>query len=139
MSDTALYEQRRRVCDLAYLRHAYIQPDGELGWRCPAEPIEDYVRKGGNEEDTRGRKCICNALFSNIGLGQVRKTGETELPLITSGLDAKNLARFLNKKHLSYSAAEVIDYLLSGLAPVPAPKDVPAEAPISPVPAPPLC
>ena len=51
LSNTALYEQRRRVCDLAYLRHAYIQPDGELGWRCPAEPIEDYVSKGGQ----RGR------------------------------------------------------------------------------------
>jgi len=140
LADEELYRQRKRVCDLGYLRHAYIQPDGELGWRCPAEPVEDFVRKGGREEETHGRKCVCNALFANISLGQVRKNGETELALITSGLDAKNLARFLKKKVLYYSAAEVISYLLSALAvTVPSQKDVAVETPLTTVPAPPLC
>lgn len=139
LSNAANYQQRRRVCDLAYLRHAYIQPDGELGWRCPAEPVEDYVRKGGHEEETHGRKCLCNALFSNIGMGQVRKSGETELPLITSGLDAQKLARFLHKKELSYSAAEVIEYLLSSLvAAAPTGKAAIAEVAVAAAAAPPV-
>ncbi len=34
-----------RICDLGYLRTAYRTPDGSLGWRCPAEPIDDFIAK----------------------------------------------------------------------------------------------
>ncbi len=84
-SDPTTYEKKTRICDLGYLRQAYKKPGAKLGWRCPAEPVEDYVRKGGDEEDTRGRKCVCNGLMANIGLGQIRRGGEQEKPLITSG------------------------------------------------------
>jgi NAD(P)H-dependent flavin oxidoreductase YrpB (nitropropane dioxygenase family) len=72
LSDPALYAARKRICDLGYLRHAYRKADGTVGHRCPAEPVEDFVRKGGARADTDGRKCICNGLLSTIGLGQVR-------------------------------------------------------------------
>ena len=36
-----------RICDLGYLRQPYKREDGSLGYRCPAEPVADYVRKGG--------------------------------------------------------------------------------------------
>jgi nitronate monooxygenase len=113
LSDSGLYEKRARICDLGYLRHAYRKPNGTFGWRCPSEPVDDYLRKGGNEDETRGRKCVCNALMANIGLGQVQRSGETELPLITSGDDVAAVARFLRPGGHSYSAADVIDYLLS--------------------------
>lgn len=110
-SASAVYENRTRICDLGYLRHAYKQPDGALGWRCPGEPVEDYVRKGGKEHDTHGRKCICNGLLANIGLGQVRRDGEEEKPLVTSGDDITNVARFLKPGADSYRAVDVLDYL----------------------------
>jgi nitronate monooxygenase len=113
LSDAALYEKRMRICDLGYLRHAYRKQNGTLGWRCPAEPVKDYLRKGGDEQDTRGRKCVCNALMANIGLSQVQRGGEPELPLITSGDDVAAVARFLKRGSSSYSAADVLDYLLA--------------------------
>ena len=111
-SDPVTYEMRNRRCDLGYLRHAYVTPDGSLGWRCPSEPVDDYVRKSGEEEDTHGRKCICNGLLSNIGLGQIDRDGEQEKPLITSGDDVVNIARFLKPGASSYKAVDVIEYLL---------------------------
>ncbi|MFV2067884.1 MAG: hypothetical protein ACC645_12990, partial [Pirellulales bacterium] len=113
LSDEVVYEERTRICDLAYLRHAYKKADGSLGWRCPAEPVADFLCKGGDEFDTRSRKCICNALMANIGLGQVRRGGEQEIPLITSGDDVANIARFLKKGARFYNAADVIGYLLN--------------------------
>ena len=82
------------------------------GWRCPSEPVEDYVRKGGAEEDTIGRKCLCNALIANIGHPQVQRNGEIEQELITSGDDVADVARFLPPGRDTYSALDVIDYLL---------------------------
>jgi nitronate monooxygenase len=111
-SDSTIYEKKTRICDLGYLRQAYKKPDGTLGWRCPAEPVEDYVRKDGDEEDTRGRKCVCNGLMANIGLGQIRRGGEQEKPLITSGEDVANVARFLKPGACSYRTVDVIEYLL---------------------------
>ncbi|MBZ0170755.1 MAG: nitronate monooxygenase [Phycisphaerales bacterium] len=111
-SEAATYEQRTRICDLGYLRHAYKKPDGTLGWRCPSEPIEDYIRKGGDEADTRGRKCVCNGLMANIGLAQLQKTGR-EKPLITSGDGVSQIGKFLKPGAERYSAADVIDYLLA--------------------------
>ena len=58
-----------------------------------------------------GRKCVCNGLLANIGLGQYRKSGETELPLITSGDDVAHIARFLKPGATSYTAVDVIEYL----------------------------
>ena len=81
------YEERPRLCDLGYLRRAYVRPDGRLDYRCPSEPVDDYVRKGGRLEDTVGRKCLCNALVTNIGMGQRRPDGYAELPMLTAGDD----------------------------------------------------
>jgi nitronate monooxygenase len=115
LSDSGLYERRTRLCDLGYLRHAYRKENGKLGWRCPSEPVDDYVRKGGDEKETRGRKCVCNALMANIGLGQVQRNGEAELPLVTSGDDVAAVARFLKRGSCTYTAADVLDYLLAGM------------------------
>ena len=110
-----VYESRERICDLGYLRHGYQLPNGKIGWRCPSEPVEDYVRKGGDIADTVGRKCVCNALTSNIGQAQVKTDGTHEPMLITSGDDAANVARFAPEGSTHYSACDVIDYLLDGV------------------------
>ncbi len=111
-SDAAEYEKRTRICDLGYLRHAYKTEAGTIGWRCPSEPVDDYLRKGGDIEDTRGRKCVCNGLIANIDRGQVQRDGELERALVTSGDDVENVARFLKPGADSYGALDVIDYLL---------------------------
>ncbi len=112
LSDPVVYEKRTRVCDLGYLRTPYKKENGKVGYRCSSEPVKDYVRKGGTEEGTLGKKCLCNALLANIGLNQIKKSGEVEGILVTSGDDVKDIARFLEPGSDTYSAADVIRYLL---------------------------
>lgn len=114
MSQPGRYAERPRICDLGYLRSAYRRPDGTIGYRCPSEPVENYLRKGGALEDTIGRKCICNGLPATVGLGQVRSETDFERPLVTAGDDLTGIARFLQPGQDSYSAAEVIRTLLDG-------------------------
>ena len=113
ISDPKAYENRERCCDLGYLRSAYRKPGGGVGYRCPAEPLKQYLAKGGNEADTHGRKCICNALLAAIGLGQVLADGTVEPPVLTAGESVRQIGRFLTPARPSYTAAEVIQYLLA--------------------------
>jgi nitronate monooxygenase len=112
ISEDEVYEVRPRECDLGYLRSAYRREDGSVGWRCASEPVADYVAKGGSEAETVGRKCLCNALMVNVGLGQIHRDGYVEPPLVTSGDDVENVARFLPPGAETYRAADVLDYLL---------------------------
>ena len=110
-ADPALAEpERTRLCDIGGLRVPYEQPDGRVGYRCAAEPVDDYVRKGGKIEDTVGRRCLCNALFANVGQAQVRQDGRVEPSLLTSGDDLMALGAFLQGRS-SYTAEAVLDYL----------------------------
>ncbi len=113
ISEESNYQARKRICDLGYLRHAYRKEDGSVGQRCPAEPVQDYLKKGGTLEETVGKKCLCNALMADVGLPQIQANGETEIHLLTAGDDLNNLARILKKNQTTYSAADVIEYLLS--------------------------
>ncbi len=107
------YQNRSRVCDLGYLRTAYKRDDGRIDYRCAAEPVKTYIKKGGAEEDTVGRKCLCNALMADIGHPQMRKDGP-ERPIVTSGDDLERIERF-TRGRLGYTAGDVIDYLLSDI------------------------
>jgi len=111
LSEADVYEERERRCDLGYLRELYRRADGTLGYRCPAEAVEDYVRKGGRVEDTRGRKCVCNGLVATVGLGQWRAE-RAEPALVTAGDDVVGLVRLMPDGSNSYSASDVIAYLL---------------------------
>lgn len=104
-----VYEQRQRHCDLGYLQEAYLDAKGRLLTRCPSEPVEDYVRKGGRREETEKRGCLCNGLMANIGLAQVQKWGE-ERPLFTGGDELTSLP-LGSVEQPGYSARDVIHYL----------------------------
>ncbi len=101
-----------KICDLGYLRHTYLKADGELGYRCPSEPEKSYIAKGGKEEDTLGRRCLCNGLMANIGLAQV-KAGIKRPMLITAGEDFSFLKKLIQPDKLRYSAKEALSFLLT--------------------------
>lgn len=111
LSEEGPYLQRERVCDLGYLRAAYPKPSGSVGFRCPSEPVDIYVSRGGDIADTVGRKCLCNALMANVSVAQLRDGGVAELPLLTSGDDLRELGRFLAGRR-EYAASDVLDHLL---------------------------
>jgi nitronate monooxygenase len=112
LSENKSLSARQRLCDLGYLRHAYRKTDGTVGYRCPAEPVEDFVRKGGTLEETIGRECVCNGLVGTIGLPQVNSENVPGLPLVTAGNEVAHVAQFLQPGRDSYNAAEVVRFLL---------------------------
>ncbi len=111
MSDDAVYEARPRRCDVGMLRTAYKRTDGRIGYRCPSEPVDAYMAKGGRHKDTKGRKCLCNGLLATAGLAQERDRGP-ETPIVTIGDDAGTLVHTLAADNRRWSAADVISHLL---------------------------
>ena len=87
-----------------------------MGYRCPGEPLDVYLQKEGTIEETPGKKCICNGLMSAIGLSQEQNGLYREKPIVTSGDDLARVVNFLKGNKLSYSADDVIQYLLGSLA-----------------------
>jgi NAD(P)H-dependent flavin oxidoreductase YrpB (nitropropane dioxygenase family) len=115
LSDPEAYGQRNRICDLGFLRILYKRENGTIGYRCASEPTADFVKKGGDIEDTENRSCLCNNLTATAGFPQRRKDGYVEQPIITSGDDLVAVGQFLQEGKTSYSAKDVIAYLLGPL------------------------
>lgn len=132
LAEPEIYAERPRLCDLGYLRTPYLRENGAVGYRCPAEPADLFVRKGGSPDATEGSQCLCNALLADIGLGQRRKDGYEEPPLVTLGADLAG-ARRLDAEHwlhggsaAGWSAAEAVAWLLREVG---APTDGPLPLP----------
>jgi NAD(P)H-dependent flavin oxidoreductase YrpB (nitropropane dioxygenase family) len=113
LSDSTLYEQRERRCDLSYLREPFERPNGSVGYRCAAEPEAAFLAKGGTVEDLVGRKCLCNALMANVGLGQRRKDGYEEPPAVTLGQDLDGARRLAALHPDGWTAQDVVDWLVA--------------------------
>jgi NAD(P)H-dependent flavin oxidoreductase YrpB (nitropropane dioxygenase family) len=110
ISEPVVYDERARRCDLGYLREAYVTPSGTTGYRCAAEPVGAYLRKGGAVVATEGSTCLCNGLMSACGLGQFRADGHREPPIVTSGDDINDIRALLVGRD-SYNASDVIAHL----------------------------
>jgi NAD(P)H-dependent flavin oxidoreductase YrpB (nitropropane dioxygenase family) len=112
LAEAATYDSRRRICDLGFLRTPHETPEGRLVYRCPSEPVHLYVRKGGDESDTVGRQCLCNALLANVGLGQLRPSGAVEPALLTLGAHLDGARRLATGHPNGWTANDVIADLL---------------------------
>ena len=112
LSEETVRENRRRTCDLGFLSEAYVRPDGRVGYRCAAEPVDDYVRKGGSEADTVGRVCLCNALTATAGLPQRRAGSYTEPAIVTVGDGLDDVGALLAHNGGRFTASDVIDHVL---------------------------
>ncbi|GID30363.1 nitronate monooxygenase [Paractinoplanes brasiliensis] len=111
-ADDQVHAERPRLCDLGYLRTPYRRATGAVGYRCPAEPVDEYVRKGGDVDDSAGSRCLCNGLIATVGLGQRRAEGYLEPPLVTLGQDLSFLPHLIRGDE-DYTAADVVRYLLA--------------------------
>ncbi len=107
LSDDDVYAARKRNCNKRALAKLYQRPDGRIGFRCPAENVNQYVRKGGKLEDTEGVRCLCNGLLSAASLGDSK-----EPAIITLGDDVSFLRNLLRDEDDSYTAAQAMKYLL---------------------------
>ncbi len=111
MSDRTVTDARTRVCDIGYLRHAYKTDRGGVAFRCPSEPVDTYLRRGGKIEDTVGRQCLCNGLMSTAGVGQLHHEGE-EPPIVTLGRNTDFIHDLIDNEHECYTALDALSYLL---------------------------
>jgi hypothetical protein len=57
--------------------------------------------------------CLCNGLFANVGMGQVRRGGFVEPPLLTLGSDLQGARRLLAAHPDGWTAADVVGWLTS--------------------------
>lgn len=114
LSDTAVYAARPRLCDLGFLRTPYLKDADTVGYRCASEPEHMYTKKGGTIEDTVGRQCICNGLTTGVGLGQTRKDGYSERPIVTLGSDGEGPRQLAAMYPDGWTAQQVVDWLLTG-------------------------
>jgi hypothetical protein len=104
-------DHREPLCDLGHLRTAFRREDGRVDYRCPAEPVAMFERKGGDASEVPGRVCLCNALVASVGLAQTRKDGSVDLPLVTLGDDLDGARTLLAAHPLGYSAVDAITWL----------------------------
>jgi len=120
VSDPEVAAARKAVCDLGALRTPYKKANGEIDYRCPAEPLAMYTRKGGRAANAEGRKCLCNALLAAADLPQQRPDGSTEPAIVTSGDDFRAVHALASNGSGGgpYPARKVVEHLLAGLAPV---------------------
>lgn len=114
LADPEVYAARPRLCDLGFLRTPYLKDADTVGYRCASEPEHMYVKKGGTIEDTVGRQCICNGLVAAVGMGQTRKDGYSEFPIVTLGSDGEGPRQLAALYPDGWTAQQVVDWLLTG-------------------------
>ncbi|MGI9198687.1 MAG: nitronate monooxygenase [Candidatus Nanopelagicaceae bacterium] len=107
------FAARPKLCDLGYLREPVLAESGRILYRCPSEPDDQFLKKGGAVEEIQGRKCLCNGLMANIGLPQTRRDGYVEAPIVTLGSDIQGAKELLKKYPDGYGADSAVDWLLS--------------------------
>ena len=120
LADDTVYADRSRICDIGLLQQrGFSKPDeaGErtLFQRCPAAPIESYVKQRGLARNTAERRCLCNGLLACVGLGQVKRThGELveEPAIVTLGNDLGGVRRLSRQGQIHYHAEDVVADLL---------------------------
>jgi len=116
VSEESVYEARKRMCDIGLLQVNYLAPEGELGYRCPAEPVEVFLAKGGRAQNTTGRVCLCNALLAATGLPQLRPGGYEEPAVVTLGEDlqaVRDLLALLPRGQEAYTIGRALLFLRS--------------------------
>jgi NAD(P)H-dependent flavin oxidoreductase YrpB (nitropropane dioxygenase family) len=117
--DDDVFHARTRTCDIGLLRKAYRKDDGSIGYRCPAEPEDVFVQKGGDARDSVHARCLCNGLTATVGMGQ-RLRGRAafnatrvEPALVTLGDDVSIIRTLVQSNAgVGYHARDVLRIVL---------------------------
>lgn len=108
LSDKKLNQENdeHRACTHGYLAQAFQDAEGKIGFKCPAEPVDAYVRKGGKKEDTEGRTCLCVGLFAAAG------HADNKTPIVTLGKELGAVKKVIdNKEGGNYSAEDALRFV----------------------------
>jgi NAD(P)H-dependent flavin oxidoreductase YrpB (nitropropane dioxygenase family) len=107
VSDSNVYDAKKRVCTYGYLVRPFMNGGGKIDFRCPAEPIDVFVRKGGKLEETEGRRCLC------VGLSAaVNQARDGEPAIVTLGKDNSFARKLMQTPNDTFSAENVVKFIL---------------------------
>jgi NAD(P)H-dependent flavin oxidoreductase YrpB (nitropropane dioxygenase family) len=120
LADDTVYEERPRICDIGILQQRGFSKADETGLRmlfqrCPAAPVEGFIKNRGLERNTGERRCLCNGLLACVGLGQVKQIGGElveEPAIVTLGNDLDGVRRLSRQGQTPYHVADVVSDLL---------------------------
>jgi NAD(P)H-dependent flavin oxidoreductase YrpB (nitropropane dioxygenase family) len=120
LADDEVYASRRRICDIGILQQRGFHKADEQGervlfQRCPAGPIENFVKNRGVERNTDERRCLCNGLLACVGLGQVKEIhGEVveEPAIVTLGNHLDGVRRLSRQGQVHYFVQDVVTDIL---------------------------
>lgn len=109
LSDIEVYNQRTRICNIGGLIVPYEREDGEIRYRCSAEPDDDYELKGGDISKIAGVVCLCNCLAQNANVNP----SKDEPIIVTLGDNVDFLKYLMADENSTYHAIDVIEYILA--------------------------
>jgi NAD(P)H-dependent flavin oxidoreductase YrpB (nitropropane dioxygenase family) len=113
LADPETYNRQVRACTQGALVSLYRKPDGSIGYRCPSEPVDTYIRKGGKIEDTFERRCLCSGLMATAGLGKLKfDHTKIQAPIVTSGDDLDFIHHLGRNENGVYSVEDAIRHLM---------------------------
>ena len=120
LSEDDVYADRRRICDIGMLQQrGFTKPNAQgertLFQRCPAGPIDTYIKQRGLERNTDERRCLCNGLLACVGLGQVKEIqGELveEPAIVTLGNNLEGVRRLSRQGQVHYHVEDIVKDIL---------------------------
>lgn len=123
LSDDEVFARRRRICDIGMLQQVgFGKPDEHgkrtLFRRCPAGPINTFLKNRGLARHTDERRCLCNGLLACVGLGQVHEVrGERveEPAIVTLGNHLDGVRRLSRQGQTHYHVADVVADILGAI------------------------
>jgi nitronate monooxygenase len=120
LSERCVYESRERICNMGHLTEAYQKDPsqgGGVGFRCPGEPVDAFLKKGGSREEAEGKICLCNGLGAAAGHGQKTRSGADEPIIVTLGKDLSFYKHLSVRQDGSYSAEDVVRAIVPARVP----------------------
>ncbi len=120
LSEDDVYANRGRICDIGMLQQRGFNKPNEQGdrtlfQRCPAGPVDTYVKTRGLGNNTDERRCLCNGLLACVGLGQVKEIrGELveEPAIVTLGNNLDGVRRLSRQGQTAYHVEDVVADIL---------------------------
>ena len=120
LSDDEVYTNRERICDIGMLQQiGFGKPDEDgtrtLFRRCPAGPINTFLKNRGQKRNTDERRCLCNGLLACVGLGQVHEVrGERaeEPAIVTLGNHLDGVRRLSRHGQTHYHVEDIVADIL---------------------------
>lgn len=120
LAQEEVYADRRRICDLGFLRQRGFSKPGEDGLRrvfqrCPAEPVDEYISKRGMPFNAESKRCLCNGLLATVGLGQAgTQPGDPgeEPAIVTLGNHIDGIRKLSSQGQSVYWAGDAVAEIL---------------------------